>query len=156
MTPRAAAELLGRSDQTIRNLVKDGKVDGTEAVTESGEHRYYIAQEAVDEMSLEDTFESDTIPSRRSTDKDPPLQLELAERYISSLETHNEVLVTILREMRDQSARASDRLASLHEATQRSYARERRLLRITMLLLTGALIFIAVALLVGVVNLPYI
>ena len=47
LTPRAAAELLGISPQTVRNRVKDGSLQGIEMTTESGEPRYYVARSEI-------------------------------------------------------------------------------------------------------------
>lgn len=103
MTPRAAAELLGRKPQTIRKLVKDDKVEGTEVLTENGERRYYIAAEAVDSML-------DGPPPAPLATSTPP---EIAERYVEALETHNETLVAILEELRDHAARTEKRLEAV-------------------------------------------
>jgi excisionase family DNA binding protein len=137
MTPRAAAELLGRSDQTIRNLVKDDKVGGTEVVTENGERRYYISREAVENLLAQTPVEIQGPPPHQAL----PERLDLVERYISSLETYNEALVRVLQEMREQSTRTNERLTTLNQSTQNAYSRERRLLRLTLIIVITALLF---------------
>lgn len=130
MTPRAAAEILNRSDQTIRNLVKDGKADGTEALTEHGERRYYIAQEAVADMLGEDPPEPDWQPPSDATDEDNRLidRVALAERYLDAMEDHNKALVNILTEMRTHAVQTNERLAQLHESAQAAYQRSLRMI----------------------------
>jgi predicted ArsR family transcriptional regulator len=47
ITPQTAAEVLGVSYMTVRNHLKEGKLEGTTILTEDGEVRYYPSRAAV-------------------------------------------------------------------------------------------------------------
>ena len=47
ITPQTAAEVLGVSDMTVRNHLKEGKLEGATVLTEGGEVRYYALRAAV-------------------------------------------------------------------------------------------------------------
>ena len=99
MTPQAAGEILGISDQTIRKRIKAGTLEGTEVLTENKEPRYYVARAAVEVLLTE------------SNGRPPDVTPQAAsERYIEALEAHNETLVRILEELRDHAARTDKRL----------------------------------------------
>lgn len=124
VTTTEAARILGRSAQTIRNMIKDGRLQGAQQTDEDGkETRYYVKAEALEEYknhrdNLPDreavVFEVETAMEAYAAEITELLRVAEAERIIlrqnqetleKSVRVNNEIMREILEYERDRTAR---------------------------------------------------
>jgi excisionase family DNA binding protein len=83
ITPQTAAEVLGVSDMTVRNHLKERKLEGMTVLTEGGELRYYASRAAV----------AATLATRSEYDQERSREIvalemeEITLRHMRNLET---------------------------------------------------------------------
>jgi excisionase family DNA binding protein len=153
ITPYTAAEVLGVSDMTVLNHLKEGKLEGMTVPTEGGKVRYYASREAVAATLAADSpsksarsreivaLEMDEITHRHMRTLESILDNAAKERKV--LRDNQETLIDAAAELAEGNTRQREVLLKILEADRE----RRRILRrvatslVMLVLLIGVIAF---------------
>jgi predicted ArsR family transcriptional regulator len=142
ITLQTAAEVLGVSDMTVLNHLKEGKFEGMTVPTEGGEVRYYASREAVAA-----TLAADSASKSARSREIVALHMRTLESILDNaakerkvLRDNQETLINAAGELAEGNTRQSEVLLKILEADRE----RRRILRVVATSLVMLILLIGI------------